>query len=107
MTPEECREFVDITGCARLGDAESGAEWCETHGNDWPCQVGRLNAAAHAYAERRVAAALEARTQADLLGHEVSEDCVCGPTPIPVTRDDGSVGWVHVHHSLDNREATE
>lgn len=45
--------------------------------------------------------------QTDLIEHEISEDCACGPTPEPVTRDDGSFGWVHVHHSLDNREAVE
>lgn len=65
MTPEECealevcRELADITGCNRLGDAaESGAEWCETHGNDWPCQVGRLYAVFRAYADQRVARAV-------------------------------------------------
>lgn len=25
----------------------------------------------------------------------------------PVTREDGSVGWLMVHHSLDSREASE
>lgn len=44
---------------------------------------------------------------ADLVEHEDSEDCVCGPTPNPVKREDGSVGWVHVHHSLDGRELRE
>lgn len=39
--------------------------------------------------------------------HDVSEDCVCGPTVEPVKRDDGSVGWVVVHHSLDGRELSE
>lgn len=34
-------------------------------------------------------------------------DCPCGPTPEPVTHDDGSVGWVIVHHSLDGREQGE
>lgn len=43
----------------------------------------------------------------DLVEHTCSEDCVCGPTPDPVKRDDGSVGWVIVHHSLDGREERE
>lgn len=34
-------------------------------------------------------------------------DCVCGPRIEPVDRDDGSMGWSVVHHSLDGREATE
>jgi len=29
---------------------------------------------------------------------------VCGPTVEPVVRDDGSMGWLIVHHSLDGRE---
>ena len=41
----------------------------------------------------------------DAIDHdEFSEDCPCGPTPEPVKRDDGSMGWVLVHHSLDGRE---
>jgi hypothetical protein len=43
----------------------------------------------------------------DLIEHEISEDCPCGPWPDAVRRDDGSVGWVLVHHSLDGREAHE
>lgn len=34
-------------------------------------------------------------------------DCPCGPEVDPVKRDDGSIGWVLVHHSLDGRETTE
>lgn len=41
---------------------------------------------------------------ADLVAHDESDGCACGPTNEPVTRDDGSVGWVVVHHSLDGRE---
>ena len=46
---------------------------------------------------------------ADLVEHDTdSEDgCVCGPTIEPVPRDDGSFGWLVVHHSLDGREAHE
>lgn len=43
----------------------------------------------------------------DLVGHEASDDCVCGPTVEAVFRDDGSNGWVVVHHSLDGRERHE
>jgi len=44
--------------------------------------------------------------RADLIVH--TEDCcVCIPTVQPVERDDGSVGWVIIHHSLDNRERQE
>jgi hypothetical protein len=34
-------------------------------------------------------------------------DCPCGPEVDPVKRDDGSIGWVLVHHSLDGREKAE
>lgn len=43
----------------------------------------------------------------DLVGHDTSTaeaDCVCGPEVRPVTDDDGSIGWLLVHHSLDGRE---
>ena len=43
----------------------------------------------------------------DLIGHETDEDCPCGPTVVAVKREDGSVGWVVAHHSLDGREAKE
>lgn len=43
----------------------------------------------------------------DLIDHETTDDCPCGPTARPVARDDGGVGWVMVHHSLDGREETE
>ena len=44
----------------------------------------------------------------DLIEHDTDDDdCVCGPTVVPVPRDDGSMGWVIVHHSLDGREADE
>ncbi|MFE3461382.1 hypothetical protein ACFXKD_27880 [Nocardiopsis aegyptia] len=42
----------------------------------------------------------------DLIEHE-DEDCPCGPTPEPVEADDGSIGWVITHHSLDGRELHE
>jgi hypothetical protein len=44
----------------------------------------------------------------DLIEHEdVGDGCPCGVTVQPVEREDGSYGWVHVHHSLDGREANE
>lgn len=45
---------------------------------------------------------------ADLIDHETEgDDCVCIPRVESVTREDGSIGWVAVHHSLDGRELTE
>lgn len=44
----------------------------------------------------------------DLIEHDTDGgDCVCGPTTEPVKRDDGSVAWHVIHHSLDGREAHE
>lgn len=43
----------------------------------------------------------------DLIEHDEADDCVCVPRLDPVEREDGSIGWVIVHHSLDGREATE
>ena len=43
----------------------------------------------------------------DDVDHYENADCVCGPTTEPVERDDGSIGWVVTHHSLDGREQHE
>jgi hypothetical protein len=44
----------------------------------------------------------------DLIAHETAGDtCICGPATEPVERDDGSYGWLIVHHSLDGREESE
>lgn len=44
----------------------------------------------------------------DLIEHETCGDgCVCVPAAEPVKRDNGSVGWLLVHHSLDGRELKE
>lgn len=44
----------------------------------------------------------------DLIEHDVDGgECLCGPTTKPVPRDDGSMGWIVVHHSLDGREFAE
>lgn len=42
----------------------------------------------------------------DLVRH-TEHDCVCGTTTAPVPRDDGTIGWVITHHSLDGREQAE
>ena len=45
----------------------------------------------------------------DLVEHDTSgeEDCICGPETEPVEREDGSMGWLISHHSLDGRELHE
>lgn len=44
----------------------------------------------------------------DLIEHDTeTDDCVCVPTARTVAQDDGSIGWVMVHHSLDGRELQE
>lgn len=43
----------------------------------------------------------------DLIEHELTDGCPCGVRTMPVKRADGSMGWLHVHHSLDGREANE
>ena len=44
---------------------------------------------------------------ADLIEHGLTDNCPCGPEQRPVKREDGSVGWLVVHHSLDGREKQE
>lgn len=45
--------------------------------------------------------------EGDLIAHDVDdergEECVCLPRPIPVSRGDGSVGWLAKHSALDGR----
>ena len=44
----------------------------------------------------------------DIIEHDTGgDDCPCGPTVIPVKRDDGSMAWQMIHHSLDGRELKE
>ena len=44
----------------------------------------------------------------DLVEHDTSgAHCVRGPDLEAVFRDDGSNGWLAIHHSLDGREAHE
>ncbi|MFG3046235.1 hypothetical protein ACGFZR_15065 [Streptomyces sp. NPDC048241] len=43
----------------------------------------------------------------DLTDHDTSTtepDCLCGPEVRPTAQDDGTVGWLLVHHSLDGWE---
>lgn len=45
---------------------------------------------------------------ADLVDHEdTGSDCICGPSTETVRGDDGYIGWLVKHHSLDGREARE
>lgn len=44
---------------------------------------------------------------ADVIGHEVTEDCPCGPFAELCETADGPDGWIYVHHSLDGRELHE
>lgn len=46
-------------------------------------------------------------TGSDQIQHQLDDDCICGPSIEPVQRDDGSIGWLFTHHSLDGREAGE
>ena len=43
----------------------------------------------------------------DLVEHVSDDDCLCGPTAKPIKADDGSVQWIMIHHSLDDREQIE
>jgi hypothetical protein len=44
---------------------------------------------------------------ADLIDHDLTDECACGPADESVTHDDGSIEWVTVHASLDGREQRE
>lgn len=46
---------------------------------------------------------------ADVVAHAETPDgeCICCPQVEPVSRPDGSIGWMYVHHSLDGRELVE
>jgi hypothetical protein len=43
----------------------------------------------------------------DLIDHDLIDACICGPAIQPVKREDGTVGRLTVHHSLDGREQHE
>ena len=51
--------------------------------------------------------ALHVHPLGDLIEHQMDDGCPCGPEQQPVRREDGSVGWLTVHHSLDGREQDE
>lgn len=57
-----------------------------------------------------MASTLHVTPRKDVIVHDTSSeepDCVCGPATHPVVRDDGSVAWLLVHHSLDGRESAQ
>lgn len=41
---------------------------------------------------------------ADLVEHELNEDCLCGPQTEGIKRTDGTIGWLYTHHALDGRD---
>jgi hypothetical protein len=47
----------------------------------------------------------------DLIEHDRSDEdgsaCPCGPETRPVERENGSIGWLIIHPSLDGREKQE
>ena len=43
----------------------------------------------------------------DVIVHDFSEDCPCGPRPRRIPRDGRPDGWTFTHHSLDGREFNE
>lgn len=53
---------------------------------------------------------LHVHPRGDLIEHDTAtadDGCPCGPEMRPMKRDDGSVGWLICHHSLDGREARQ
>lgn len=42
----------------------------------------------------------------DTIGHEMTDDCPCGPEQQPAETE-GGLRWLAVHHSLDGREQRE
>lgn len=64
----------------------------------------------HPDADQRVHALTTVHTYPvnDLIDHDTdSDDCACGPLIEPVPAEDGSMGWLIVHHALDGREHRE
>ena len=55
----------------------------------------------------KVGAEVHVLPLADSIQHDDSDDCVCGPLTEAVPREDGSMGWLITHHSLDGREQGE
>lgn len=79
------RDLFDVLPIAESAEASSAEE------------LARLDAVAE-----RVRAYLSTRTEA-AIEHEPTEDCGCNPTIVPVERDDGSIGWVYVHHGGESQ----
>ena len=58
-------------------------------------------------AERTEPGLVHVHPLGDLLEHDLTEDCPCGPAPRLATGQGGPDGWLIVHHSLDGRETRE
>lgn len=43
----------------------------------------------------------------DVVDHDLTDECVCGPSPELVHSELNPEGWLYTHHSLDGREARE
>lgn len=68
---------------------EHGARWQVTFLNYFPTEVSVI-------------------PLKDWVEHDAgSDECICGPRTEPVPREDGSIGWLITHHSLDGREFEE
>lgn len=84
---------------------------CRVRGADHQCCLGCIQTDWRCHSERPDAGFngdVHVYPVGDLMDHDTDTgDCVCIPTVEPVKRDDGSVGWLLTHHSLDNREARE
>lgn len=52
---------------------------------------------------------LHVRPKDDLIEHtlDTTGSCICGPEVRAIEREDGSMGWLFTHHSLDGRENFE
>ena len=68
--------------------------WCDMTSTLRRFSIGVAMAAIHVYPAN------------DLIDHDTEDDdCLCGPETEAVLRDDGSYGWLILHHSLDGRES--
>jgi len=45
--------------------------------------------------------------QLDAIEHDADEDCVCGPTTLPLPTGSGEIWWMIVHHGLTAGEISE
>lgn len=60
-----------------------------------------------AWTLEKVGAEVHVMPLADIIQHDDSDDCACGPLTEAAPREDGSMGWLITHHSLDGREQRE